>query len=695
MKLRPHLMLAPLVASAALVACSGSDDSEPAIVENRVALTVFDTCQALETYLEDTAIQEVNVALDNWKNFRGYGWGFGPPELLASDDSAQAGGANRTTSAPTDFTRTNTQVDGVDEADFVKTNGTHIFVLSGQKLYMTKSWHPTEMNIVASTEIEGYPREMFLDEDGNVIVFSYYYDNQTSDPRYLCLGCGANSMTKVTVLSTTGDQLTPTHQIFLHGTYANARRIDSSIRVVMRDHLNLPEGIQWYPENFEGDPMNRRSAWNAAIEALKASNATLIRNQTLDDWLPQDYYVTASDTRVDLPRACDQFFRSNAPVRLGIASIGTVNLSTNGGVTVSTASILGEVGEVYASREALYIASPHWWWWPQDGQENYTYLHKFDISNPSRSAYRASGVVSGYPLNQFAMDEHDGSFRIATTIDRTIHQGGVEEWNFRVETVNRVTVMQEQEGLLRVVGQTRDLAEGERIQSARFMGDKGYLVTFEQVDPLFTLELHDPTQPEIKGELKIPGFSSYLHPLGEDHLLAIGVDLPDPGPNGQVDWSRRSIKLSIFDVSDMTDPQEKFTQLVGTSNGWSEAAWNHKAFNYFASQKLLAIPFMDYVPDQTGADYWDGFTTDLRIFHVDSASGFDDRGRVSMGDLYITSEYPDWRWDWSPMVRRSVMASDDITTYAYAISDAGIRAVDISNLSAPLSTVLFDRAFER
>ncbi len=691
----------------ALSACSDTNNStpqQPIVVQNQVALTAVGSCAELETYLEDSVIEQMNVHLDSLKegHYGWWGWFGGGPAVLegATDDFARAptpaSGDSDSGDAPTDYTETNNQVEGVDEADFVKTNGTHIFVLSGQKLYMVKSWPAESMTMTASVSIDGYPSQMLLDDAGNVVVFSYFHPSYDTDALYWCnWGCGNRVMTKVTVLSTADDTLDVIHQVYLHGSYADARGIDTSVRVIMRDYVAMPEGVRWYPENFAGNPGDNKEAWEAAIEATKASNAALIRAQTLDDWVPEDYYADGEGNRITLPRDCQSFSRSNAPVRMGIATVGTINI-TGGNVSLSKTSVLGEVGEIYASADALYIANFHWWWWPQDNQRNHTYFHKFDISNPNRAVYSASGVVDGYPLNQFAMDEHDGYFRVATTIDEWKLRDGAEgPWDFDFRTYNRVTVFAEQDGALSEVGRTRDLAERERITAARFIGDKGYLVTFEQIDPLFTLDLSNPAEPSILGELKIPGFSSYLHPLDENHLLAIGVDLPEPDENGFIAWNQRSMKLSIFDVSDMTQPTEKFVELVGTAYGWSEATWDHKAFNYFGARSMLAIPFSDFSPGTDGDAYWESFVSDLRLFHIDAANGISARGSVSMRDVLRTESGPDWYYAYSPWVRRGVMATSETDDYAYAISDGGIRAVNMANPDQPLSTVVFDHVTHR
>jgi hypothetical protein len=250
-------------------------------------------------------------------------------------------------------------------------------------------------------------------------------------------------------------------------------------------------------------------------------------------------------------------------------------------------------------------------------------------------------------------------------------------------------VLGENAGYLDVVGQSPDLAPGERVQSSRMMGDKGFVVTFRQVDPLFTFDLSDPTNPRKLGELKIPGFSTYIHPLGANHLLTIGTYVPEPVNGQPVDWSTRALQLAIFDVSDMTNPVQTHTQLVGTAYGWSEAAHEHKAFNYFAAKKLLAIPFADWSNTNTN-DSWSGFTSDLRVYSVDPVLGFTTRGSVSMKDMYSIYQYGPWTYYWEPYVRRSVMADD----FVYAISDSGIRVANINNLNAPLASTRFNKYVE-
>jgi uncharacterized secreted protein with C-terminal beta-propeller domain len=252
-----------------------------------------------------------------------------------------------------------------------------------------------------------------------------------------------------------------------------------------------------------------------------------------------------------------------------------------------------------------------------------------------------------------------------------------------LQTGNRVSVLSESDGELKVIGESEELAPGERITSARFVGTKAFVVTVRQIDPLFTLDLSDPTHPKKVGELKVPGFSTYIHPLSDRYILAIGQYLPENG-----DWRARAIKISVFDVSDLAKPREMATKLVGTSFGWSEAAYDHRAFNYFAEKRLLAIPFADRNPACSG---WCGFVSDLRVFAVDPEAVNPDatitfKGALNMADVYRSFNNDRWQYYWAPWVRRSVMADN----FAYAISDAGIRVADVDTLGNPIKTAVFD-----
>ncbi len=660
-------------------------------VQQEARLERFESCPALESYVEETAVGLMRADLERMKGYYRGGGGWFPGPVPVEDGNAGPPSAptpgSPGSAGPGDYTDTNNQVEGVDEADFVKNDGTRIFVLSGKKLYAHRSWPAESLSALSSLTLEGWPREMFL--DGNrVVVFSGVYTpwpemqgGKGAGGPADCASdayCGyymANT-TKVTTVDVT-DMTAPqvVGEVYLPGSYHNARKVQSRVRLVLRDSFRWPTGVRWWPELSPWENWNEASVAKA-FDRLKVQNEKLIRAQPLERWLPVAWRKQADGTPVALGYDCGDFHFTNAPTALGITTVASIDLNASAEQAPGRTSVVAEPGEVYASAEALYVASPHWWWWPEAGQTDSTYLHKFDIRQPDRATYVGSGTVEGYLLDQFSMDEHEGVLRVATTITRRVTDPN-QPW--RVETSNRLSTLVQDGARLKVHGQSEELAPGERIFSARFLGTKGYVVTFRQVDPLFTFDLSDPAQPRKVGELKVPGFSTYIHPLGDNHLLTVGVHMPENG-----DWRQRALKLSLFDVTNPAQPTEKFTQLVGTAYGWSEALYEHKAFNFFPSKGLLAIPFSDWTPAPNG-DYWTGFTSELRVFRVDTTTGFAPVGAVSMRDVYQTLNASNWSYTWSPAIRRSIMADD----YVYAISDAGVRVSHVSNLGSPLATAQF------
>jgi uncharacterized secreted protein with C-terminal beta-propeller domain len=236
---------------------------------------------------------------------------------------------------------------------------------------------------------------------------------------------------------------------------------------------------------------------------------------------------------------------------------------------------------------------------------------------------------------------------------------------------------------LKLAGEIDPLSPGEWVRSSRFLGDRGFVVTFKSIDPFFALDLSDAAHPRKAGVLELPGFSTYLQPIDSGHLLAIGVDLPATAVN----WRDRSLQLSVFDVSDLSAPKRTVQARIASAYAYSEALWEHHAFNWFADKSLVSVPFFDWEPG--AATNWGTFTSDLRVFevHPDSIAS---RGALSMSDLYITAGNDRWSWTWSPAIRRSVMAADASgKTFVYGVSDAGVRVAPLSALGTPLATAKF------
>jgi uncharacterized secreted protein with C-terminal beta-propeller domain len=265
-----------------------------------------------------------------------------------------------------------------------------------------------------------------------------------------------------------------------------------------------------------------------------------------------------------------------------------------------------------------------------------TSIHKFDISSPVKTQYRGSGEVSGYLLSQWSLSEYRGVLRVVSTESPAW-------WGAGGETESFLTTLRQRGGGLVQAGRVGELGKGERVYAVRFAGDVGYVVTFKQIDPLFTLDLSVPEKPRVLGELKIPGYSAYLHPVGEDLLLGIGQEVSDEGrPLGT--------QLSLFDVSDLRKPTRLHHQPLGP--GWSEAESDHHAFLFWPKTGLVVIPF-----EQRAVGY-----------RVSRARGISAVGKIDHEVGKLT---------YAPGIRRSLVVRSAVLT----VSDAGVKSSSLTTLA--------------
>jgi uncharacterized secreted protein with C-terminal beta-propeller domain len=274
--------------------------------------------------------------------------------------------------------------------------------------------------------------------------------------------------------------------------------------------------------------------------------------------------------------------------------------------------------------------------------------------------YRGSGMVGGRVLNQFSMDEHNDNLRIATTI-------GGPPWRKH----NAVSVLADHPIFLPRIGLLDGIAPNEDIRSARFDGDIGYIVTFKKTDPLYVIDFSDPTAPAIKGELKIPGFSTYMHLMDDTHLLTMGYDAQD---EGNFAWFT-GIRLQIIDVTDLTDPKLLHKEIIGTRGSTSDAATNHLAFNYYPKRDLLALPMVIC----EGEDIFDSLMTfsGLLVYDTTVDAGFEQLGGIPHQEKETEEnnwgECRNWWTDPNSKVKRSIFMED----FVYSIA---LDRIDVSHL---------------
>ena len=666
------VLVASLTATSfATLACSSSDESHRGEVTFKTALVQYRSCAALETDLKELLVAEMEAQVEQ----NSY---WGPIVALPggpAEDDANGGSPGRQEGV--DYSGTNNQEEGVDEADIVKTDGYNIYLLDGNRLHIFAVPESGQLVPQAEFTIEGHPQALLVDRDaGKAIVFSYIqpFELPADHPLHAVLGHDedglaiwrVDAISKLTIVDITRpDQPTLARELFLEGNYQTARLVDSTVRVASYSFMNIP-GLYDLYRYYDGT--------DDAIERITRQARQRIEAMTLAELIPQ-IYVRQPDGRLTThglsQNSCRSFYRPENSHGRGYTSILSIDLLADSadGLPFDADHIVSNQPTIYASRDSLYVAEPandFWWfWWNQDHPEQLN-VHMFDIGSAGRALYMASGRVEGAVLNQFSLDEHAGHLRIATTTNR---------WRrFWVENPpepdNHVYVLRRAGRELVQVGHVAGLGRGEQIYSVRMVGDRGYVVTFRQIDPLFTLDLGNPENPHVVGEIQLPGFSTYIHPIAANKLLTIGVGGDPVGAN----WITQ---ISMFDVGNFARPtQQDREELVSDGSwGWSEALYEHKAFQYFAPRKLLAVPLSASRYDELGWHY----VSTLELIRVDPITGLSSYGSIDHTAFFQTSD-PEQYWYYTD-VRRSIFMGD----YIYAISDRGITVHDLADPSTPVA----------
>lgn len=468
----------------------------------------------------------------------------------------------------------------------------------------------------------------------------------------------------------------------------------------------------------------------AALEKLRSNNIAIIDASQLSDWLPYTFVKDGSQIRAQTI-ACEDFYVPTVgSTEAGMTEIASLDLASPGALPKETA-VLGHAETVYGSADTLYLAANAWveppFAWSDPGgpvsggsssggvsvepapapgpapvgtasirprangptgtvyayPANKTHLHKFEFaSDPTFPNYVASGTVLGSVKDQFSLDDKDGFLRIATTERRMYVDGQgryvpadsgdpAQTTVTRPNNANRLFVLASHGPWLDVVGDAGDLAPNEQIYSVRFVGPRGYVTTFRRVDPLFVFDLSQPAHPQKLAELKIPGFSEYMHPLDDNHLLTIGRDATVTG-------RAQGLQLRIFDVTNGAKPAivQEYTY-ASSVYGSSEAEYDHKAFTYFADKQLLAFPYWAQT-STTGS-----MRSSLEVFKVDASVGFTKVGSIDHSSLVSQNPNGYYCGYYSPQVRRGVF----LENWVFSISYGGVIAKDASNMAAAGATL--------
>jgi len=503
-----------------------------------------------------------------------------------------------------EYSTTNVQVAGVDEADIVKTDGKHIYLLTNNTVFILKAYPPEDAVVLSKItfDAEEYPVGIFVDSNGSrLAVLGIRYNFAFSPWRYWYF-YEAKTFIKVYDVS---DKTSPVQtRIFtMSGTYFNSRMVGEYVYAVISQPAYIINDTVILPEIYSE---------NKIVEASRIYYSNV----------SSDYYTFTTVVALNL------FKDEEEPNTLTVMMGGTSNM--------------------YMSLNNIYITFHKF--------NEQTSIYKIHIENRTLIC-DAQGEVPGHELNQFSMDEYNGYFRIATT---TWTNGT----NLYVLNMN-----------LSVVGKLEKLAPGEQFHSARFMGERCYLVTFKKVDPLFVIDLSDPTDPRTLGELKIPGYSDYLHPYDENHIIGVGKETVE-AIEGNFAWYQ-GIKIALFDVTDVNNPRQIANYTIGDRGSDSPVLSDHKAFLFDKSKNLLVIPVLvakinqssypDGVPSWACGDFvWQG----AYVFNASLEEGFVLKGNVThleTGIEVLNGHY----W-----VKRTLY----IGNILYTISDKKIKMNTIEDL---------------
>ena len=611
---------------------------------------------------------------------------------------------------------TNNQVDGVDEADIVKSDGNNIYLSYGNELVvvsidgeiLSRTFMP---QINYSFPVVGYwdPMDTIQKEQLNEHInenignsaFSSRSSSSMNSPyhspsqkiRSLLLHENRlaviieayqfssslmfidSAVTAVLLydVNTSDGTLTLVDKTTIRGTFRDARSIQNQVHVVTLTQVNASLFSSYlkswmFPSALQNGDLNQKDYRKMAYARAKALIPQFAKQ------LVAELLGSIHDGSVDNYN-CNHIFRMSL-MRNGASTDDMPDLTSGNGIlnsyvqttsfdmqskfslseSISGAFLPSSYLKVYSSKDMLVMAAQGWK--RIDKWEEYTYLMGFDISNGAARP-SAVGEVPGYLLNQYSLDHYDGHLRAATTISAS--WGMVNgEWTRKTESQNQITVLQRNGNKLLPVGMLSNVATGERIYSVRFMEDKAFVVTFKQIDPFITFDLSDPTKPVQVGELKLRGVSNYLHPTNDENfILAVGQDA------NETTGMPMGLQISLFDTTDFANPKlaHKFIlQKSNNENGYgassSDAQYNPKVFRYVPSAQKLILPISKYSYNSKGNvtnDSFDGF----QMYNVDKLDGITKIGEIIHADASLIARSC---FSWTYMPSRSMVFDSKLLT---------------------------------
>jgi uncharacterized secreted protein with C-terminal beta-propeller domain len=690
------LIFSTLLMVLALTACN--QDSGTATPIQQTALTQSQVALRAVTGCDDLKQQFV----DNWVEnlLAGYRYQFPVNETIIvapTEDAAVNTDGVATDVAPDNVSQTNTQEAGVDEADTVKTDSQgNLYIAQHDKLVIADAFPPQTMNIRATLELGGWSSGLYLAEDQNTVAVLVSHNVLFGDPvitegQDLAILPYIKNIPQTDLLLidiSNPDLPEITQRIRLDGQLVSSRIIGNRLHLIqsyylggynMPDDGRIPALLEQYRDAYLKDDESRMDNIRQQVRQLVEAGLDF---DSVASLLPK---VTISGSQVDTQTqtlSCSDVYRPEVDLTQNhLLTITSIDIN---GDNLQQVAALGSGWISYVSQQDLFIVQPGNYWWGLRNQQQQSAIHHFSISD-QKPEYVSTGMVKGYPQNSFSLSYYKDYLRVVTTQN---------VWNLDdrsdIRSTNHLFVLEDNvQQSMDIVSSVENFANNEAIFSARFVGDRAYVVTFRQIDPLFSFDLSDPLRPFIAGELKIPGFSSYMHPIGETHLLTIGQDGSDAGSINQ-------IAIKLFDVSDLAAPVlvDSYTPEMKSGYSWSQASWDHHAFTYYEPLQMLVVPIASY--DNASDDVFMG----MLALDIDLQQGLSLAGKIDHNDLarqvsscqVAENSCNAYYYGWLAQPTRSIFMSSGSDNYLFSLSNIGVKAVNVNDFDTAAGSLLLPSA---
>lgn len=582
-----------------------------------ISLVPFASCEEMLREVRDIMIGEMEATADQSKKSCRYdSHGCGGENCAIPTTAPADGGSQASQDGGVDATGTNLQEAGVDEADLIKTDGTIAYAVVGDVIKVVRVWPFSQFGKIATITPKGTPTGIYVAGTKLVVLSANAQAPAVTEEVY-----DISVPSKPALISAEE----------FSGELLDSRRIGSKLYMVVANTIAMPPlsydtGIAYndLPQCPKEGDVQPTPAMLDAIERIKKENRARIEQLAMKDLFPN------LDEGQEVQ--CTTAYRS--PSAAGLALVSVIADDVEQPASLATrVSVLGNGGTLYASTGALYVAAdvnPFGWWSWGEEIEDATIIHRFSLNGASPS-YAGTGKVAGhlvrndyvgshhsqrFSMAQFAMSEHEGHLRVATTVGQVSKKNPVSE--------SRVTVLNAVSPTLDKVGEVAGLGTGEKIHAIRFIASKAYVVTFKKTDPLYVVDLSDPAAPAVAGELKVPGFSTYLHPFDENRVIGLGFDADDEGGFA---WTK-GLKLALFDVASPANPVEISHREIGTRGSYSPAVEEHHAFTLDSARGMIALPVDIYEGGGDDGKYGTFSFAGVMLLKADATGTFGDLGKI-------------------------------------------------------------------